>query len=526
MTFSPSTRTLSLILFFGLLVTYHANWAEMLEGDTFASLNAPYELLQTGKLSFDPMRHPLMFKWRTTKPLDPTDDFRIENWNVVVDGKTLDEWRQAGNISLNEPRYFLVESRIPGVYVNAFGPIPGVLLLPIASVVYAIDRNVGNKLALELAVGKLAGSLLVAGTATLLFLIAHRFVSKKRALVVALAYGLGSCAWATSSQTLWQQTVNQFLLTLGVFFYLGASERPKNAALTGLAFGAAAASRATAAAMLISVLIYLLGRSRRAALFLIAGSLPVPALIAWYNWHFFGSPMTFAQELVGHALAVEKTGSPDLWQTPALKGLAGLLLSPSRGLLIFSPLFVLSFWGMRNIWRRNELRDMRPLTIGTLIIMGIQCKWFDWWGGWTYGYRPWLEVVPLLALFMTPALEPVMSHRIARLFVAAAFVWSFFVQILGAFSYDRSWNERELFVVLVPETGRGKGFFREDDARKYATEHGTEYLGSTLCNIDVLYCRYRLWSWEDSIILFQLKHFSETRARLLGIGWRELELAP
>jgi hypothetical protein len=32
----------------------------------------------------------------------------------------------------------------------------------------------------------------------------------------------------------------------------------------------------------------------------------------------------------------------------------------------------------------------------------VQSKWFDWWGGWTYGYRPWLEAVPVLVLCMIP----------------------------------------------------------------------------------------------------------------------------
>jgi Gpi18-like mannosyltransferase len=180
-------------------------------------------------------------------------------------------------------------------------------------------------------------------------LLALRWSSRNKALLVAIAYGIGSCVWSISSQSLWQQSVNQFFLILGAYLLLGPLRERNAALLAGLSFGAAVATRATSVIFLLAVLVYLLVYQRKNAIYFLLGAAPLPLAIAVYNFHFFGNPITFAQELVGHDLAREKTGSADLWQTPLLKGLRGLLLSPSRGLLVFSPVFVLSFWGMLRI---------------------------------------------------------------------------------------------------------------------------------------------------------------------------------
>ncbi|HEY6557075.1 MAG TPA: hypothetical protein VI072_07365 [Polyangiaceae bacterium] len=520
-----STRALAWLLFAGLVVLYHANWTEMVEGDTYVSISTPFELLETGKTSFHPDRHPQLFKWRSKPPLQVHDEFRVNRWQERFAGKSAEEWRASGHLVFNGPRYFLIESSVQRVYVSTFGPIPGMLLLPLAATVRAIDRTAPYEFNLKLAVGKLQGSLFIAGSATLLFLLALRWSSRRNALLVAIAYGAGSCVWAISSQSLWQQSVNQFFLMLGAYFLLGPLRERNAALLAGLAFGAAVATRATSAIFLLAVLVYLLVYQRKNASYFLLGAAPLPLVIAVYNFHFFGSPITFAQELVGHDLALEKTGSPDLWQTPVLKGLRGLLLSPSRGLLVFSPVFVLSFWGMLRIWRTQRLIAFRPLVAGVALTMALQCKWFDWWGGWSYGYRPWLDVMPFLALFMLPVLDDVLARPLSRVLYGALLAWSVFVQALGAFSYDRTWNERELFVVEFAE-GRTQALLTEPEARAVAKSDGGKYLGPSLCNIDFPWCRSRLWSWRDSIILYQIQRYNWTRANRPPTGWYDFNWSP
>ncbi|MBM4361480.1 MAG: hypothetical protein FJ104_02280, partial [Deltaproteobacteria bacterium] len=280
--------------------------------------------------------------------------------------------------------------------------------------------------------------------------------------------------------------------------------------------------RATGAATVVAVLAALALHDRRAALRFAVGVLPVPLLVGAYNWHYFGSPLVFAQELVGRGVAVEKTGSPDLWQTPFFEGLIGLLASPSRGLLVFSPLLGLAFAGMVVAARSKPHRDLLPFAAGAAAMMAAQCKWFDWWGGWTYGYRPWLDALPALTLLIVPVIDRVTATPLRRAAVAALLGWSAFVQGLGALAYDHSWNLRVLFVVRRHDRPGPEAFITEAEARSYADRHRGEYLGHTMCNIDLPFCRYRLWSVSDNTIEYHVREFALTRSRRLPASFAEL----
>ena len=62
-------------------------------------------------------------------------------------------------------------------------------------------------------------------------------------------------------------------------------------------------------------------------------------------------------------------------------------------------------------------------------------KWFDWWGGSTWGYRSIVDTAPLLALLLTPAIERLLPGRTTRVSFAVL-LWSVGVQFVGAYSYS------------------------------------------------------------------------------------------
>jgi hypothetical protein len=161
--------------------------------------------------------------------------------------------------------------------------------------------------------------------------------------------------------------------------------------------------------------------------------------------------------------------------------------------------------------------------VAALVVMGLQCKWFDWWGGWTYGYRPWLDVIPLLVLFLVPALERIWPSKLKRALFSVALAWSCFVQALGAFAYDKTWNERQVFVVEMPDA-RPLLRFSEQSAIEVANRRGGKYVGPVWCNIDWIDCRRRLWSHEDSIIAYYISIFEVARKRRYESAWGELAI--
>ncbi len=62
----------------------------------------------------------------------------------------------------------------------------------------------------------------------------------------------------------------------------------------------------------------------------------------------------------------------------------------------------------------------------------------------------------------------------------------------------------------------------EREAKEFAERHNGTYIGPSLCDIDLVYCRQRLWSIRDSLILYQITSYSETRARRLPSGFGDL----
>ena len=519
-----TTAQFGLVLFVSLVVVYHANATLMDEGDATPNLNLPTAILTRGSFSFTPDDFPEMFLWKSSPPLIESDDFFIRRWHFRVGDKSVREWKDEGFLVLRGPRYHLVESPRRHVHVSTFGPIPGITFLPLSALIYAIDHSYGENAPLVLSAGKLHGSLLIAASALFLFLMALGFTSRGRALLLAVAYGVGTCAWAIASQNVWQQTVNTFFICLGCLFFLRNPDDRRLSAASGAAFGVAMACRHTSAIMVAFIALYLLRYHRKSAYSFALGVLPVPVAIGFYNFYYFGSPFSFGQEIIGHQMALTKTGSPDLWQTPFYIGALGLLASPSRGLLVFSPFLAFSGLGMLKIWLDARYRALRPLTIATVLVMALQCKWFDWWGGWAYGYRPWLDAVPLLILFLVPVIDWIWEGSAKRLVFSSLLAWSCFVQFIGAFAYDKAWNERMLYVMLSPGQSKPSAYFTQAEAEALAKSSGGSYLGPTNCNIDHTYCRYRLWSIRDNMIAYYVAHFSEARKHRFDSGWRELAL--
>jgi hypothetical protein len=518
------TGVCAFALFVVLVAVYHADDALVEEGDAVANIELPFALLETGALDFSPDHSPIMFFWKSAPPLPERDDFYVRSWHERHEGRAAGIWYATGKLRLNGTRYFAVHSDRQDTYVSTFSVVPGLTFLPMAAVLRAMGPEAMRKTALRLSAARLHAASLTALSAVFLFLIARRYTRPTTALWLAAAYALGTCAWSIASQTLWQQTVNLALLTAGAYAFLRALEHRldgKAMFVAGMLFGTATASRPTAVFYLAALAYYLL-RERRTALPGLAAGAAVPlSLIALYNLYYFGTPFNFAQELIGHQIALEKTGDQNVWQTPLIVGAAGLLASPSRGLLVFSPFLALSAVGMIRLFREQEYASLRPLAAAALLTMAVQCKWFDWWGGWTYGYRPWLEAVPVLVLALLPVAAPVLARPWAAGLVFTALAWSVFVQGLGAFAYDKYWNARDLHAV-VRRSGERQFYATENEARGAAQRNGGAYEGLFKCNIDLPVCRYRLWSLEDNIVSFYLERWPVAREHRMQLSFHEL----
>lgn len=478
---TPRDRRIALALILALLAIFHADGGFLPGNDAKPSIYSAATLLAEGRMTFTPESEPFMFQWEVDGPGGPRSGSLV-NWTSPIAGASPRDLYAAGKLRLKAPKYFIVESRAHE-FVSSYGPTTPLVALPFFAILHAALGDLrSHPLALWYG-GKAVAALLTALSAALIFLSARRLeLDERKSIFVALVYGIGTCAWSVLSQTLWQQATDAFFLTLGAYLLVRAlpsapgSDR-KTWAGCGLAFAIAAACRPTCFTALAVVGAYLLFARRRDFPALVAGAL-LPAIAALsYNARTFGSPFVFGQLLVLQAGGRQVLSSP-------FSGLVGMLVSPGRGLFVFSPVLLFACWGIVRAWRaRAEAKwsAIRVLSAAAVALLLAESLPFEWWGGWSFGYRRLADMVPLLVLGLVPVADDIFRAGARRTAFALTFAWSIVVQFLGTYAYDLDgWNAR-----VIDGVAR---------------------------NIDQAEFRDRLWSVSDSPIVYYATHYSEARA--------------
>lgn len=240
-----------------------------------------------------------------------------------------------------------------------------------------------------------------------------------RALQVALLFGLATPA-AVYSKLFFTDPLAGLLLAAGLIPLLPPGRRPgRGLALSGALWGLSVSASLPSAFAVLPLLLYGLWRAERPqgwARLLASfglGLAPVPL----FNWLRFGSVLE-----VGYQLAQGEGfgGNPVL-------GIYGVLLSPVRGLLFYSPIAFLGLLALPLLARRD-----RPLALGVgasvaAFLMGTG-SWYAWWGGAAWGPRFLVTVLPLVMLPFTVSWP---ARRWARLGLAGMALVSLAVQIPG-----------------------------------------------------------------------------------------------
>jgi hypothetical protein len=330
-----------------------------------------------------------------------------------------------------------------GHWRNAYSPVP---VLEAATVGLLLSRL--HVLDLEspaapAILAKITASLLISTAGLFCFLTAARVTSTQGAILTAIGFVLGTGLWPTASQTLWQHESAVTALMAAVWLATAPTEsrQTRHAFAVCLFLAIAGASRPQLAPEIAWLALPMLGRGTVrnrivAVLPLAAGAAIVLALnYAWFG-NLLGALHTLEQI---HPRIHGVTSSID----DLRGGAAGLLISPSRGLLVFSPVVLVSLLGLR----RRDDRLSPALTagwcaVGALVQFLFYALYSVWWGGHTYGPRYCLDFLPLLV--------PAAAHAVTRLrqmprwtraLAVAALSWSVTVGAAGAFVYPHEmWN--------------------------------------------------------------------------------------
>ena len=432
---------LPVLLFVVCFSAYVSNGDFLSGGDQEGNMLFSVNMLKRNTFSLSPPDAPGAFFWKLEQPGEEPRGVTFNAWNHEVN-----DLYEKGQLKARG-RYYLAQTTRPDVYVNAFGIGSALVGLPVYAVLDLFVDVESNRYWWWHG-GALTASLLIALAALFIFFASRHFVAPIPAFLVALAFGLGSCAWPISSQALWQHPSNTFFLSLGAYFLFGISERKYYAVYCGAALGMAVLCRPTSAVVVVWVGAYLLWVNRRGFATFVLGGMPFAVILVAYNGYYFGNIFEFGQTITSKNIALASTGSDDLWQSPIWESLPGLFISPSRGLAFFSPVLLFGLVGAVLAWRAPRYRPLIPLQVATALLILVASKWYDWWGGSTYGYRSIVDTAPFFALLMIPVIEWVVANRRMRMLFGALLIWSITVQFVGAYSYsvvgwtELWWNEK------------------------------------------------------------------------------------
>jgi hypothetical protein len=217
--------------------------------------------------------------------------------------------------------------------------------------------------------------------------------SLKWASTIAALFTVASIAWPYSKIGMETTFMAAILVAFALAVWARRSPSVLSWGLTGVATGAAVATKAYALVSVLPIAILLLpaflALDRRQRLRLgVAVCLPVLlwlAAIGWYNWSRFGSATDFGYP-------------PSPLTLSAPLNFLGLIFSPGKGLIFYSPLVVLGALGLPRLWRQDRWLVLALLAffVSLTALSGLSTYWGDEvWGPRYIVPAAWTLLVPI-----------------------------------------------------------------------------------------------------------------------------------
>lgn len=379
------------LLFLGLNVVYHANFRPIDSSDTLPASLIPFSVVLDHSVTLD-----RFFPWL--------------------------------------PRHIwytpYVTHRSHGHHFSGF-PIGGALLVSPLYVPIALAArhwDPGGLVVLARMAEKFSAAAIAAFSTVLLLLLLKRIVSAPWAWVLTLVYAFATETWSISSQALWQHGPG-VLAIIGSFYGLErwSAERGRSGWLwlCGACAAAAFIIRPTNVVLFPAILAAMLLAHATLDCYVRLLTLPLlgGALLVGYNLYVF-------QRLSGgYAMSVLEGSVPE--------GLAGLLVSPSRGLLIYTPLVLFALCAfLPSAAAAGRLHQPLRTAAAVLIVLEplIIAPSRIWWAGYCWGPRYLTEIIPALIVLMALGVSLIDRPWPRRAFVVLA-LYSVLTQIVGVFFY-------------------------------------------------------------------------------------------
>ncbi len=313
---------------------------------------------------------------------------------------SLDEYPQVRELAGS---YDIVEH--DGELLMGYPWPPALFLVPAAALADAIPgvdpgslsvSNPNRTWLFELPMGAL-----LAAMAVVLWALAIReevdhaqMATRSAGALVVFTFAFSTVMWSSVSRGLSQHAAAAPFVALTLYLLVRSRRDPTVVPLLGLAVALAYVMRPTASVLVLVVTLWVLLCHRRYVVRYLAWACSVAVPWAMVNFAVYGS-------LIAPYYTADKLGSAADIPGHAL----GLLLSPSRGLVWFTPLAVLAPLG---VWRRVRAGcwdSVDWVFVSVAVgVFAVVAAWPNWWGGSSFGPRLLTEAVPFICWYLLPAI--------------------------------------------------------------------------------------------------------------------------
>jgi hypothetical protein len=354
----------------------------------------------------------------------------------------LDEWVKPYLPRAHGPYGIYFVRNVEGHWLSTYPVITSLVILPLYFVPawWLSQQHVqpsGGDVVLVAVIDtmeKLSASLLAAASAVILYLALRKVAARSTSLAVSLIYGIASSTWTISSQALWRDGFSELCFALLLWVLLHSPTAGSYPFGVGFALAVAAANKPAYALLAALFLLYFARQGRERLRLFLLPLVVIGLLVLTYNFYFFGN-------LLGgypNPISAQTTKSlASRYQISILGGLAGLLVSPSRGLLIYSPWVVFSLWGAGRLWKESTQGWGRYLLLGMVAVLLLHARLGTWWAGWCYGPRYLTDLLPFLAFFLIPVWSRIRAKAVLRGAFIVAVAVALWVQVVGAACFPK-----------------------------------------------------------------------------------------
>lgn len=337
--------------------------------------------------------------------------------------------------------------KIKGHYYSLFPPAVSILALPL----YALGLQLG---ATQIAVFSLSTIFSI----LTMILIMHFALKIKLhwtiALFCALAFGFATNAWGYSV-TLYAHLISGFLILLAYYLttFLEGKWKYLKILSVWVIYSLAVFVDFPNLFIFLPIVIllmvkgfvlnkndqtYKLSFDWRFAIFpfVFIGSM---LLYGYYNNYFFGSPTQLSnalprvQDLKDTSRAIPETGKDAfsiLNPRLMLEGFKTFIISHDRGLMIYTPIALLSALGLGFLKEKRQLIEIGLLAVPVTCLI-LYTLFADPYGGWAFGSRYMIAILPELILLVGIGLARFSKNILVKILFTGVFIYSAAISLMA-----------------------------------------------------------------------------------------------